>query len=106
MTCPGCESHLHTSAAFCTWCGTHLLAEPETREPLSVGIWEPMPTVAPGMTTAPVRGPRPAESSRSVPVNPSPERAVYPPTPVKELVGSALVAWIDSVWGSTAKGER
>lgn len=106
MTCPECGAHTQSSAAFCTACGADLSAERRPREPISAGSWKPASTVAPGVTTEPIRKERGPASSGSASVRPSPRRAAHPPTLVREMVGSERTEWIDQVWGAAATVER
>jgi hypothetical protein len=102
LTCPDCGSHLLAPAAFCTLCGTDLLAAREVSEPLPVGSWTPDSAQLSDRTTEPILGVRRPPPPPSAPVHPASQPAAHPSTPVKEMVGSERAEWIDRVWCSAA----
>jgi hypothetical protein len=106
MTCPECGSHPHAPAAFCTHCGTDLLAARETCEPLSVGSWTPDSAQLSDRTTEPILGVRRQPPPPSAPVHPASQPNAHSSTPVKEMVGSERAEWIDRVWCSAAGVSR
>jgi hypothetical protein len=101
MACPECGWHPQVSAAFCTRCGTDLLAAREPSEPLAVGSWTPLGALLSDRTTEPILGVRRPPPPQSTPV-PRSVPTAHPSTPVKEMVGSERAEWIGRVWCSSA----
>jgi hypothetical protein len=102
MACPECGTHPHASAAFCTRCGTDLLAAREASEPLPVGSWTQEGALLSDRNTEPILGVRRPPPPQSAPIRRSSPPTAHPSTPVKEMVGSERAEWIGRVWCSAA----